>query len=74
MRDARKGKSKAARVRVHFTPEEIAAAKAQLRQVGVGSLSDYVRWLLRRALTRTGSAQEEQFGVGDLDRGKSRPT
>jgi hypothetical protein len=49
MRDA-KGKSKAVRVRVHFTAEEIAAAKAQLRQCGIGSFSDYVRWVLRRAL------------------------
>jgi predicted DNA binding CopG/RHH family protein len=38
------------RIQVRFSPEEITAAKERMRQLGIGTFGDYVRWVLRGAL------------------------
>jgi hypothetical protein len=58
-------------VRVHFSPEEIAAAKEHMRQHGIGSFSDFLRWLLRGGQARTQSAQERRF-VSTTMRGRKK--
>ncbi len=46
-------KPKTHTIRVDFSPEEVAAAKEQMRQLGIGTFSDYLRLVLKRALGRT---------------------
>jgi hypothetical protein len=57
-------------IRVHFSPEEIAAAKEHMRQHGIGSFSDFLRWLLRGGQARTQSAQERRFVSTTMKGGK----
>jgi hypothetical protein len=48
------------RIQVRFSPEEIVAAKAQMRQRGIGTLGDYLRWVLRGEVTKRSGGEVDE--------------